>query len=63
MLHYFFLLAPIAFNQLCEINCDVLSDLVQFVQFKNHEKHPWRSVTYITKSNTPPWMFFTRFKL
>ena len=25
---------------------DVLRDLVPFVQFKKHEKHPWRSVTY-----------------
>ena len=23
-----------------------LRDLVQFVQFKKHEKHPWRSVTF-----------------
>ena len=26
--------------------CDVLRDLVPFVQFKKHEKHPWRSVTF-----------------
>ena len=25
---------------------DVLRDLVPFVQFKKHEKHPWRSVTF-----------------
>ena len=25
---------------------DVLCDLVSFVQFKKHEKHPWRSVTF-----------------
>ena len=25
--------------------CDVLRDLVPFVQFKKREKHPWRSVT------------------
>ena len=24
--------------------CDALPDLVQFAQFKEHEKHPWRSV-------------------
>ena len=40
---------------------------------KKHEKHPWRSVIFIklqakaccnfTKSNTPPWVFFTAFKL
>ena len=34
-----------------------LIDLVPFVQFKKREKHPWRSV------NTPPWVFFTFFKL
>ena len=26
--------------------CGALRDLVAFVQFKNHEKHPWRSVTF-----------------
>ena len=26
--------------------CDVLCDLVPFVQFKKREKHPWRSVTF-----------------
>ena len=26
--------------------CDVLIDLVPFVQFKKREKHPWRSVTF-----------------
>ena len=26
--------------------CDVLRDLVPFVQFKKCEKHPWRSVTF-----------------
>ena len=35
--------------------CGALRDLVAFVQFKNCEKHPWRSVT---KSNIPPWVFF-----
>ena len=42
--------------------CDVLHDLVPFAHFKNREKHPWRSVTF-SKSNTPPWTFFTFFKL
>ena len=28
--------------------CDVLHDLVPFVQFKKREKHPWRSVTFRT---------------
>ena len=41
---------------------DVLRDLVPFVRFKKLEKHPYRSVTF-TKSNTPPWVFFTFFKL
>ena len=27
--------------------CDALRDLVLFVQFKKHEKHPWRSVNFI----------------
>ena len=26
--------------------CDVLRDLVPFVQFRKLEKHPWRSVTF-----------------
>ena len=26
--------------------CDVLRDLVPFVQFKKREKYPWRSVTF-----------------
>ena len=46
---------------------DVLHDLVAFLQFKKPEKHQWRSVTFstcnFTKSNTPPWVFFTFFKL
>ena len=29
--------------------CDVLRDLVSFVQFKKREKHPWRSVTFRLK--------------
>ena len=45
---------------------------VPFVQFKKHEKHPRRSVNFrkvtgfiqpATKINTPPWVFFTFFKL
>ena len=27
-------------------NCGALRDLVQFVQFKKREKHPWRSVNF-----------------
>ena len=35
---------------------------------KKHEKLPWRNVTFskvagFTKSNSPPWVFFTFFKL
>ena len=26
--------------------CDALRNLVPFVQFKNFEKHPWRSITF-----------------
>ena len=37
---------------------DALRDLVPFVQFKQREKHPWRSfsakVCNFLKSNTPP---------
>ena len=53
--------------------CDVLRDLEPFVQFKKREKQPWRRVTFstvaafkacdFTKSNNPPWVFFTFFKL
>ena len=40
--------------------CGALRNSVHFVQFKKRENHPWRSVT---KINTPPWVFFTVFKL
>ena len=47
--------------------CDVLHDLVPFVQSKKREKHLWRSVTFdtksVTRSNTPPQVFFTFLKL
>ena len=42
--------------------CGALRDLGLGAQFKKREKHPWRSVTF-SKSNTPPWVFFTFFKL
>ena len=45
---------------------DVLRDLVPFVQFEKHEKHSWRRVFFSKVaglSNTPPWVFFTFFKL
>ena len=38
--------------------CDSLRDLVPFLQFKKCEKHPWRSVTFSAKSDTPLWVFF-----
>ena len=50
--------------------CDVLRNLVPFVQSKKRKKQPWRSVTFslflacnFIKSNTPPWAFFKFFKL
>ena len=36
--------------------CDALNNLVLFAQFKKREKHSF-------KNNTPPWVFFTFFKL
>ena len=48
------------------------AQLVPFLQFKKREKLPWRSVIFskvanrsrhFTKSNAPPWIFFTFFKL
>ena len=58
--------------------CDALRNLVSFVVFKKHEKHPRRSDNFskvailvklqgsacnVTKINTPPWVFFLFFKL
>ena len=46
--------------------CDALRKLVSFVQFKKRKRYPWRSVpeaSNFTKSNAPPWVFFTFFKL
>ena len=52
--------------------CDVLRDVVPFVQFKKREKHPWKSVTFskvvglacnFTKNDTSSGVFFTFFKL
>ena len=31
-------------NVITHCICDVLRDLVPFVQFEKHEKQPWRSV-------------------
>ena len=50
--------------------CDALRNLLPFVQFKKREKHPWKNATFskvsgcnFTTGNTPPWVFFTFFKL
>ena len=45
----------------CQGIYDALPNLEPFVQFKKREKHQWKSV--LTKSNTPPWSFFSIFKL
>ena len=49
------------------ITSDVLRDLLPILQFKKREKHPLRSITFSKvagyKSNTPPWLLFTFFKL
>ena len=42
--------------------CDVLRDLLPFVQFKHRKKHPWETCNF-TKGNTFPWVIFTFFKL
>ena len=47
--------------------CGVLLNLVSFVEFKKREERQWMSVTFseacnFTKSNTPPWAFFTFLK-
>ena len=35
----------VALLEVCDfLICDALRDLVPFAQFKNREKHPWRSV-------------------
>ena len=51
------------YNPLTNDNCGALRDLVPFVQFKKREKHPWRSVNFNTKINTPTWVLFTFLKL
>ena len=33
-------------QQFSSFLCDALCDLVPFVKFQKHEKHPWRSVTF-----------------
>ena len=46
--------------------CDALRDLVPIVQFRKCEKTPMEErylAGNFTKSNTPPWVFFTFFTL
>ena len=33
-------------NSMMQTLCDVLRDLVPFVQFRKREKRPWKSVTF-----------------
>ena len=42
---------------------DALRDLVPFVQFKKRENTNGVVLVLVTESNTPPWAFFTFFKL
>ena len=44
------------------IICVALSDLVPFVQFKKRRRLKAEACNF-TKINTPPWVFFTFFKL
>ena len=37
--------------------CGALSNLISFVQFKKHEKHPWRTVTLSLKVTLLQWCF------
>ena len=41
--------------------CDVLRDLVPFLQFKKREKHLWRSVTFGLLKVTLLYGCFSRF--
>ena len=59
----------LALNQ--KSNCDVLRDLVPFGQFKKRENAhgvvlllvKLQATCNFTKSNIPPWVYFTFFKL
>ena len=37
-------------NNAAQYKCGVLRNLVQFLQFKKREKHPWKSATFIPKT-------------
>ena len=41
--------------------CDVLHDLVPFVQFRKRKKHPWRSVTFSKVAFNEQDMFYCHF--
>ena len=41
--------------------CDVLHDLVPFVQFRKRKKHPWRSVTFSKVAFNEQVMFYCHF--
>ena len=52
--------------------CGAVRIMVPFVQFEKREKYSWRSVNFsrvagwslhFSKINTPPWVFFTFFRL
>ena len=45
-LNYALILYQTSCKDILRIICDDLRDLVTFVQFKNFEKHSWRSVTF-----------------
>ena len=34
--------------------CGALRDLVPFIQFKKHEKHPWKGVTFSENADQKP---------
>ena len=60
------------YDNIENISCDVLCGLVPFVRFKKSENTHGRvlllvklqvSACNFTKSNTPPWLFFTFLKL
>ena len=36
-----------------------MRDLVPFVQFKKHEKHPWKSVTFSCRLTLLTYFIFT----
>ena len=47
-------------QSMIKIHCDALRNLVPFVQFKKHEKHQWRSITF---SKVAGWIPATLLKV